>query len=100
MRSGITCLALLLALLVTVTPAPAQELTTGTLAGKVADPTGRAIAGAVIIATSQFGTRTAETDVNGSYILPFLRPSTYPVRAEAPGGVNTVLHNGGGVGVS
>ncbi|PYT15922.1 MAG: hypothetical protein DMF51_05825 [Acidobacteria bacterium] len=100
MRSGITCLALLLALLVTVTPTPAQDLTTGTLAGKVTDPTGRAIAGAVIIATSQFGTRTAETDVNGSYILPFLRPSTYTVRAEAPGGFTTVIHNDVAVGLN
>ncbi|OLE67750.1 MAG: hypothetical protein AUG09_00890 [Acidobacteria bacterium 13_1_20CM_2_68_7] len=100
MRSGITCVALLLALLVTVTPTPAQDLTTGTLAGKVTDPTGRAIAGAVIIATSQFGTRTAETDVNGSYILPFLRPSTYTVRAEAPGGFTTVIHNDVAVGLN
>ncbi len=93
MRKGLTRTALVLVLLAAVAPALAQELTTGTLAGKVIDPTGRAIAGAVIIATSQFGTRTAETDVNGSYILPFLRPSTYTVRAEAPGGFTTVIHN-------
>ena len=93
MRNGMTCAALILALLITATPASAQELTTGTLAGKVMDPTGRGIAGAVIIATSPFGTRTAETDANGSYILPFMRPAAYTVRAEAPGGFTTVIRN-------
>ncbi len=98
-RSNLTCAALLL-LLATVTPVLAQELTTGTIAGKVVDPTGRGIPGAVIIATSQFGTRTAETDAGGSYILPFLRPATYTVRAEAPGGFTTVIRNDVSVGLN
>ncbi len=100
MRIGTACLALLVAALGTLAPVGAQELTTGTIDGKVADPTGRAIAGAVIIATSQFGTRTAETDANGAFILPFLRPGTYTVRAEAPGGFNTVIQNNVIVGLN
>ena len=40
---------LLLLFTLSLVPAAAQELTTGTIAGKVTDPTGRAIAGAVLI---------------------------------------------------
>src|SRR5438093_12627803 len=92
-RTAFSWAALLLLVLATVTPALAQELTSGTIAGKVVDPTGRGIPGAVIIATSQFGTRTAETDASGGYILPFLRAAIYAVRAEAPGGVTTVTRH-------
>jgi hypothetical protein len=99
-RTAFSWAALLLLVLATVTPALAQELTTGTISGKVSDPTGRGIPGAVIIATSQFGTRTAETDANGAYILPFLRPGIYTVRAEAPGGFTTVIRNDVGVGLN
>jgi carboxypeptidase family protein len=99
-KSVLSFSALLCVLLAMVAPLPAQELTTGTIAGKVVDPTGRGIAGAVIIATSQFGTRTAETDAAGGYILPFLRPATYTVRAEAPGGFTTVIRNDVSVGLN
>src|SRR6266571_8024735 len=99
-RTAFWWAALLLLVLATVTPALAQELTTGTISGKVSDPTGRGIPGAVIIASSQFGTRTAETDANGAYILPFLRPGAYTVRAEAPGGFTTVIRNDVGVGLN
>jgi hypothetical protein len=74
-------------------PTAAQELTTGTIAGKVSDPSGKPIAGATIIATSQFGTRTAESDASGNFILPFLKPGSYNVRVEASGGFNTVIQN-------
>src|SRR5205809_7946487 len=83
-RTAFSWATLLLLVLATVTPALAQELTTGTISGKVSDPTGRGIPGAVIIATSQFGTRTAGTDVNGAFILSYLRPRAYTVRAERP----------------
>ena len=99
-RRAFWCAALILLLLAVAAPVLAQELTTGTILGKVSDPTGRGITGAVIIATSQFGTRTAETDVNGNYVLPFLRPGTYTVRAEAPGGFTTVIRNDVGVALN
>src|SRR5262245_13986451 len=99
-RSVLSCAAILVVLLTLAPPSLAQELTTGTIAGRVVDPTGRGIAGAVIIATSQFGTRTAETDANGAFILPFLRPTTYVVRAEAPGGFTTVIRNDVAVGLN
>ena len=76
-----------------IAPAMAQELTSGMIAGQVIDPAGRPIAGALVIATSQYGTRTAETTATGSFIVPFARPALYTVRVEAPGGFTTVIQN-------
>ena len=100
MRTGAVCLAL--ALITWTLPAPglAQELTSGAVAGRVADPTGKGIAGAVIIATSEVGPRTAQTDTQGDFILPYLKPGTYSVRVEAPGGFNTVVQNDVVVGLN
>src|SRR5260221_735635 len=95
MKKGIAVLALVLGIC-SLIPALtfAQEVTSGTIAGLVKDPAGKPIAGAIVIATSESGTRTAETDVNGNYIVPFLRPGSYVVRVEASGGFNTVIqHN-------
>ena len=93
-RSRTVAWALVLGVLALLAaPASAQELTSGTIAGKVSDPAGKPIAGALIIATSQSGTRTAETDASGDFILPFLRPGEYTVRAEASGGFTTVIRN-------
>jgi hypothetical protein len=74
-------------------PATAQELTSGTMAGRVTDPAGRPIEGASVIATCDLGSRTAETDENGQFILPFLRPGIYTVRIEASGGFNSIVQN-------
>jgi hypothetical protein len=100
MKRSMTCLAILTAVLATLPPAAAQELTTGTIAGKVSDPTGRPIAGAIIIVTSPFGTRTGDTDADGNFILPFLRPASYTIRVEAAGGFTTVIQNDVVVGLS
>ncbi len=89
----------LCATLLLVSPTTAQEVTSGTIVGTVKDPAGKPIAGAVVITTSESGTRTAETDVNGNFIVPFLRPGTYVVRVEAPGGFNTVIQNNVSVGL-
>src|SRR5437867_3305890 len=93
MRTVLRCMALFVVAWISAAPVVAQELTSGTLAGKVSDPSGKAIAGAVVIVTSQFGTKTAETDANGHFIIPFMRPASYTVRVEAPGGFNTVIQN-------
>ena len=77
-----------------------QETTSGTITGKVTDPSGKPIAGAIIIAQSDAGPRTATTDAEGNYVLPFLRPGTYNVRAEAPSGFNTGLREGVIVGLN
>jgi hypothetical protein len=88
-----------LTFLALATSLQAQELTSGTLAGRVTDPTGKGIAGVVIIATSDTGVRTITTDDQGNYVLPFLRPGTYNIRAEAPSGFNTAERQGISVGL-
>ncbi len=59
----------------------------GSIAGRVTDPSGAAVASAKVIATQQ-GTafsRTAFTDTEGLYVIPSLQPSTYNVTVEAAG---------------
>jgi len=81
-------------------PVAAQETTSGEITGKVRDPAGRGIAGAVVIATSESGTRTSNTETSGNYVLPFLRPGTYTLRVEAPGGFTTVIRSDIAVGLN
>jgi len=71
MKPSVTCLLLVL---LSATPAVAQELTTGTIAGKVTDPAGSPIAGAVVIVVSESGTRPATTDANGITSCHFSAP--------------------------
>src|SRR4029077_11146243 len=84
-----TCLLILVFLVLSHAPVTAQELTTGTITGQVTDLAARPIAGAVVIVVSESGTRTAASDANGRYIVPFLRPGTYTVRVEAAAGFTT-----------
>ncbi len=77
MRRSVKSLAWVAFALVVSVPALGQDLTSGTIAGKVSDPTGRGIPEAAVIATSEFGTRIAKTDVKGEFILPYLKPGTY-----------------------
>jgi len=93
MKPLLTCLTSLLLLALSLAPLTAQELTTGTITGKVTDLAGRPIAGAIVIVVSEAGTRTAATDANGGYIVPFLRPGSYTVRVEAAGGFTTVIRS-------
>jgi len=92
-RNRTTWLVLSVAAILCVAPATAQELTSGTLAGRVVDPAGQPVAGATVIATCEIGTRTAETDEVGQFLIPFLRPSSYTVRIEAAGGFNSLVQN-------
>ena len=66
--------------------APAQ-VTTGTIVGTVTDPSGAAVADAVVsIKNIAKGTVLAyRTDQNGYYRAPFLIPGPYEVRVEKPG---------------
>ena len=77
------CAVAVLAALMVAGPLSAQELTSGTIAGRVVDPGGHPVGGAAVIATCDFGSRAGETDDNGQFLLPFLRPGTYMVRIEA-----------------
>ncbi len=91
---------LLIAWIAAIGAARAQELTSGTISGQVVDPAGNPIAGAMVIATSPFGSRSTQTGVGGFFILPFLRPASYSIRVEASGGFNTIIQNDVRVGLN
>src|SRR5262245_31224483 len=60
---------------------------TATISGTVTDPTGAAVANAQVVVVNvanNFET-TTETNAEGLYRLPFLRPATYRVRITASG---------------
>lgn len=65
--------------------AAAQETTTGSITGKVLDPQGLPTPGVTVTVTSGQGTKTAVTDAEGVFYVPFLTPGTYSVRAELQG---------------
>ena len=59
----------------------------GSIAGRVTDPSGAAVASAKVVATQE-GTafsRTSVTDTEGLYVFPSLRPATYILTVEAAG---------------
>jgi hypothetical protein len=59
----------------------------GSVAGRVTDPSGAAVASAKVIATQE-GTgysRTAVTDTEGLYVIPSLQPATYNLTVGAKG---------------
>src|SRR5947207_7403622 len=78
-------LFVLLALLFVPVFSHAQGL--GSLAGRVTDPSGAAVASAKVIASQQGTTysRAAVTDAEGLYVIPSLQPSTYNLTVEATG---------------
>ena len=65
----------------------AQMTVTGTIAGTVLDPSGKAVAGAKITVTSQAtGTpRTASANESGAFSVVALEPGVYSVQIEHPG---------------
>src|SRR5687767_14089928 len=66
--------------------APAQEFR-ATLSGRVLDPSQAAIAGAVVQARNAQTNEvsSATSDAQGLYTIPFMRPGTYALTAEATG---------------
>jgi outer membrane receptor protein involved in Fe transport len=63
----------------------AQEATTGTIAGQVIDAQGLAIPGATVTVTGARGTKTAVTNAEGGFLVPFVVPGAYTVRVELQG---------------
>jgi hypothetical protein len=63
----------------------AQEATTGTIGGRVFDAQGLAIPGATVTVSGSQGTKTAVSDAEGNFLVPFLVPGTYDVRVELQG---------------
>jgi hypothetical protein len=65
--------------------ASAQQTTTGTISGRILDAQGLAIPGVTVTVTGAQGARTATTDAEGRFNVPFLTPGDYTVRAELEG---------------
>lgn len=82
MKRGILYSGLLMALLAGwLAPAAAQEATTGTIAGTVADPAGTPLAGATVTISSDQGDKTVLTDADGQFRFPYLTPGLYDLTA-------------------
>jgi hypothetical protein len=64
--------------------ASAQD-TTGTISGRIVDAQGLAVPGVTITATGAQGAKTAITDSQGRFTIPFLTPGSYSVHAELQG---------------
>ena len=56
----------------------AQE-TTGSIAGRVSDPQGLAVPGAMVTVTGERGAQTFTADAEGRFNAPFLTPGTWYV---------------------
>ena len=65
--------------------AGAQETTTGTLAGQVVDSQGLPVPGVTMTLTSDQGTRSIVTGADGRFLVPFLTPGAFVVRAQVDG---------------
>ncbi|MET0239037.1 MAG: TonB-dependent receptor [Sphingobium sp.] len=68
-------------------PAAAQDITSGTLSGKVTNPSGAAVAGASVTVSSNARsvTRTVTSGPDGSFSVPQLPVGTYTINAEKDG---------------
>jgi hypothetical protein len=62
----------------------AQE-TTGTIAGTIVDAQGLAVPGVTVTVTGPQGAKTAVTEANGRFTVPFLTPGVYTVKSELQG---------------
>jgi outer membrane receptor for ferrienterochelin and colicin len=86
MYARISALVLAIALVVTGVAA-AQGVQTGTIRGVVRDQQNLAVPGVTVTATSPAlqGSRTAVTDIDGTFTIPALPPGVYQVRYELSG---------------
>src|SRR5262245_31226319 len=55
--------------------------TSCTLSGDVTDEKGAPLAGVLVTASGASGEKTSTTGTNGKFIIPYLTPGTYSVRA-------------------
>src|SRR5215470_13719934 len=77
---------LLLALLMSVTPSFAQQVS-ATLFGTITDPAGAVIPDATVTATNPANGRTTTTTTqgDGSYVIPSLEPADYTITVQKTG---------------
>jgi carboxypeptidase family protein len=78
-----------------ITPLLSNGQGLGSIAGRVSDPSGAAVANAKVTATqaSTGFSRTGTTDTEGLYVLPSLQPAIYNITVEASG-FSTVRQEG------
>ncbi|MCU1385180.1 MAG: Cna domain protein [Acidobacteria bacterium] len=76
--------ALFAIFLLTTLSAAAQE-TTGSIRGRIVDTQGLAVPGANVTATGPQGVKTAVSDSEGRFSIPFLTPGVFTVRGELQG---------------
>ncbi len=74
-----------LLVLTTAAAVAAQETTTGSIAGRVADAQGLVVPGAAVTIVSPQGSRTLTTDSDGRFFAPFLTPGDYEVKVDLAG---------------
>jgi outer membrane receptor protein involved in Fe transport len=78
---GVAVLALVLA---SAGPLLAQE-TTGSIIGRIVDAQSLAVPGTTITAIGPQGAKSTTSDSEGRFVIPFLTPGVYTVRAELQG---------------
>src|SRR5512138_2125643 len=77
--------AFLVALALAVTSAASAQEIGGTLSGRVLDAQKLPVPGVTVTATGPQGARTAVSDADGRFSLPFLTPGNYDLKAELQG---------------
>src|SRR4029077_19093472 len=77
--------ALLVAFVIACAGVARGQETTGTINGRVTDAQGLAVPGVSITVSGTQGTKSATTDSEGRFSMPFLTPGRYDVRAELSG---------------
>ena len=90
-RAGAALGVLAAAVLLAPTPDLHAQTPTGTITGRVNDPSDLAVPGATVTIASPNlqGTRSAVTSVNGDYIFPGLPPGSYTITVELSGFATT-----------
>src|SRR5829696_8534365 len=71
--------------LILVSGAAAQEVTSGSIAGQVLDQQNLPLPGATVTVTAGQGSQNFTTDEQGRFLAPFLTPGSYTVRIELQG---------------
>jgi outer membrane receptor protein involved in Fe transport len=81
------------ALLIACASAVSAQETTGTITGRIVDAQGLAVPGVTVTVTGPQGTKTAVTDNDGRFTIPFLAPGTYRIQTDLPGFKPVVREN-------
>jgi hypothetical protein len=79
------CAAIIAAVLSSFGARAAAQDTTGTISGRIVDAQGLAVPGVTVTATGAQGEKSAVSDSDGRYTIPFLTPGSYGVHAELQG---------------